>query len=40
MAIENSELIKKSKRSKHRLCLHYDNAPSHTVGKVKAHIEN
>ena len=32
--------MKKSRRWKHKLCLHYDNAPSHTAGKVKAHIEN
>ena len=40
LAIENSELMKKSRRWKHKLCLHYDNAPSHTAGKVRAHIEN
>lgn len=35
--IEQSNLMKKAKRWKHKLCLHYDNAPSHTAKKVKIH---
>ena len=29
----------KSKKWKQKLCLHYDNAPSHTAEKVKLHNE-
>ena len=39
LAIEDSEIMKKSKKWKHKLCLHYDNAPSHTAEKVKIHNE-
>ena len=40
MTIEQSDLMIKSKKWKHRLCLHNDNAPSHCSKIVKNHIEN
>lgn len=39
-SIEESDLMKKAKRWKHKLCLHYDNAPSHCSQKVKERNKN
>ena len=38
--IEGSELMKKTRRWKHKLLVHYDNAPCHTAKTVRDHLRH
>ncbi|KAH0792573.1 histone-lysine N-methyltransferase SETMAR-like protein [Histomonas meleagridis] len=40
MNIEGSELMKKSRNMKHKLLVHYDNAPCHSAKTVKEHLRH